>query len=54
MRFDLITMGRVGVDLYPEQTGVQLKDVTHVRQVARRQRDQRRRGRRRGWAPGPR
>src|SRR5215207_2523923 len=25
---DLITMGRVGVDLYPEQTGVHLKDVT--------------------------
>jgi 5-dehydro-2-deoxygluconokinase len=28
MRHDLITMGRVGVDLYPEQTGVRLKDVT--------------------------
>ena len=28
MRFELITMGRVGVDLYPEQTGVHLKDVT--------------------------
>jgi 5-dehydro-2-deoxygluconokinase len=27
MTFDLITMGRVGVDLYPEQTGVPLKDV---------------------------
>jgi 5-dehydro-2-deoxygluconokinase len=26
-RFDLITMGRVGVDLYPEQIGVRLKDV---------------------------
>jgi 5-dehydro-2-deoxygluconokinase len=25
--YDLITMGRVGVDLYPEQTGVALKDV---------------------------
>jgi 5-dehydro-2-deoxygluconokinase len=25
--FDLITMGRVGVDLYPEQTGVPLADV---------------------------
>jgi len=25
--YDLITMGRVGVDLYPEQTGVELKDV---------------------------
>jgi 5-dehydro-2-deoxygluconokinase len=27
MPYDLITMGRVGVDLYPEQTGVALKDV---------------------------
>lgn len=27
-RFDLITMGRVGVDLYPQQIGVSLKDVT--------------------------
>jgi 5-dehydro-2-deoxygluconokinase len=27
MRFDLITMGRVGVDLYPEQIGVPLADV---------------------------
>jgi 5-dehydro-2-deoxygluconokinase len=26
--FDVITMGRVGVDLYPEQTGVGLADVT--------------------------
>jgi 5-dehydro-2-deoxygluconokinase len=26
-RFDLITMGRVGVDLYPEQIGVHLADV---------------------------
>jgi 5-dehydro-2-deoxygluconokinase len=25
--FDVITMGRVGVDLYPEQSGVRLKDV---------------------------
>jgi 5-dehydro-2-deoxygluconokinase len=25
--FDLLTMGRVGVDLYPEQTGVRLADV---------------------------
>src|SRR5262249_33115674 len=25
--FDLITMGRVSVDLYPEQIGVRLKDV---------------------------
>lgn len=28
MAFDLITMGRVGVDLYPEQLGVALADVT--------------------------
>lgn len=27
-RFDLITMGRVGVDLYPNQSGVGLADVT--------------------------
>ena len=27
MNHDLITMGRVGVDLYPEQTGVPLADV---------------------------
>lgn len=27
MPFDLITMGRVGVDLYPEQIGVRLADV---------------------------
>jgi 5-dehydro-2-deoxygluconokinase len=26
--FDVITMGRVGVDIYPEQTGVGLADVT--------------------------
>ena len=27
MQYDLITMGRVGVDLYPEQIGVRLADV---------------------------
>ena len=27
MSFDLITMGRVGVDLYPEQIGVRLREV---------------------------
>ncbi len=27
-RFDVITMGRVGVDIYPEQIGVGLEDVT--------------------------
>ena len=36
MSLDLITMGRVGVDLYPEQIGVPLPDVAHVREVARR------------------
>jgi 5-dehydro-2-deoxygluconokinase len=28
LRYDLITMGRVGVDLYPEQVGVPLADVS--------------------------
>jgi 5-dehydro-2-deoxygluconokinase len=28
MSFELITMGRVGVDIYPEQVGVPLEDVT--------------------------
>lgn len=27
-KFELITMGRVGVDIYPEQVGVHLEDVT--------------------------
>ncbi|PXY22497.1 5-dehydro-2-deoxygluconokinase [Prauserella muralis] len=27
-RFDLVTMGRIGVDIYPLQTGVGLEDVT--------------------------
>ena len=26
--FDLVTMGRIGVDIYPLQTGVGLEDVT--------------------------
>ncbi|GHF40732.1 5-dehydro-2-deoxygluconokinase [Amycolatopsis bartoniae] len=26
--FDLVTMGRIGVDIYPQQTGVGLEDVT--------------------------
>jgi 5-dehydro-2-deoxygluconokinase len=30
-RFDVITMGRVGVDLYPEQVGVALEDVRSFR-----------------------
>jgi 5-dehydro-2-deoxygluconokinase len=28
MRFDVLTMGRIGVDVYPLQTGVSLRDVT--------------------------
>ena len=31
--FDLITMGRVGVDLYPEQSGVPLEDVSSFRKM---------------------
>jgi 5-dehydro-2-deoxygluconokinase len=30
-RFEVITMGRVGVDIYPEQVGVGLEDVTSFR-----------------------
>ncbi|WP_318307242.1 hypothetical protein [Amycolatopsis solani] len=26
--FDLVTMGRIGVDVHPRQTGVGLEDVT--------------------------
>ena len=26
--FEVLTMGRVGVDIYPEQVGVHLEDVT--------------------------
>ena len=28
MRYDVITMGRIGVDVYPEQVGVSLREVT--------------------------
>jgi 5-dehydro-2-deoxygluconokinase len=28
MRYDVITMGRIGVDVYPEQIGVSLREVT--------------------------
>ena len=41
---DLITMGRISVDLYPEQIGVVARGGADVRQVARRERDERRRG----------
>ena len=34
--YDVITMGRIGVDLYPLQTGVPLAQVEHVREVPRR------------------
>ncbi|HET8757376.1 MAG TPA: 5-dehydro-2-deoxygluconokinase [Solirubrobacteraceae bacterium] len=33
MSFDLITMGRIGVDLYPEQIGVPLADVRTFRKM---------------------
>ena len=39
---EVLTMGRVGVDLYPEQVGVVLEDVTTFAQVPRRQPHQRR------------
>jgi 5-dehydro-2-deoxygluconokinase len=31
--FDLVTMGRIGVDLYPEQTGVPLEEVRSFRKL---------------------
>ena len=40
---EVLTMGRVSADLYPLQVGVGLEDVTSFRQMARRQRHQRRR-----------
>jgi hypothetical protein len=49
--YDVLTMGRVGVDIYPLQTGVGLEDVATFRQVPRRQRHQR--GCRRGQARAP-
>ena len=33
MSFDLITMGRIGVDLYPEQIGVPLAEVRTFRKM---------------------
>ena len=42
--FDVITMGRIGVDVYPQQIGVSLREVELVREVPRRQLDQRGRG----------
>ena len=50
MGFDVITMGRIGVDLYPQQIGVSLREVDVVRQVPRRLLDQRR-GRGRALRP---
>ncbi len=44
MNHDLITMGRVGVDLYPDQTGVALADVTSFSKFLGWYRHQRRRG----------
>ena len=34
--FDVITMGRISVDVYPQQIGVSLREVDVVRQVPRR------------------
>ena len=34
--FDVLTIGRVGVDLYPMRTGKSLEDVDDLRQVPRR------------------
>ena len=48
---DLITMGRVSVDIYPLQIGVGLRGGRDVRQVSRRQPDQRRGRRRPARAP---
>ena len=42
MAYDLITMGRIGVDLYPLQTGVPLAQVDVLREVPRRLGDERR------------
>ena len=47
---DVLTMGRISVDVYPLQVGVSLREVDVVRQVPRRQPDQRR-GRRRPLRP---
>src|SRR5207244_3956715 len=33
MRPEVLTMGRIGVDLYPEQSGVHLEDVTTFRKM---------------------
>ena len=52
--FDLITMGRIGVDLYPEQIGVSLDRGAHVPQDARRDARRTSRSRPRGSAAAPR
>ncbi len=51
-RYDLVAMGRTGVDIYPLEHGVGLEDVADVPEVPRRQRHQRRG--RRGPARPPR
>ena len=38
---EVLTMGRIGVDIYPLQVGVSLREVDDLRQVPRRQPDQR-------------
>ena len=47
---ELLTVGRVSVDLYAEQLGVPIREVADVPQVDRRHRDQRRRRRAPDWA----
>lgn len=53
MAYDLITMGRIGVDLYPLQTGVPLPQVTSFGKFlgARRRTS---RSPRHAWDGGPR
>ena len=52
--FEVLTMGRIGVDLYPLQVGVGLRRGRELRQVPRRQRRQRRGGRGPATAGAPR
>ena len=52
--FEVITMGRVGVDIYPQQIGVGLEDVTSFGKFLGGSRDQRRGRRRPATAGAPR
>ena len=49
--FEVLAIGRLGVDLYPLQTASASK-TSDVRQVPRRQRRERGRGRRPPWPTG--